>query len=65
MRLAGARLESELLPLLCHNAARLSTALGHCRAKEKVEKVTETSVPTVKPKRKTRKPVINSLPLAA
>jgi IclR family KDG regulon transcriptional repressor len=65
MRLAGDRLESELLPLLCYNAARLSTALGHCRAKEKVEKVTESSVPTVEPKRKTRKPVINSLPLAA
>lgn len=28
MRLSGARLETELLPLLCQNAARLSNALG-------------------------------------
>lgn len=34
MRLAGTRLENELLPLLCKSAARLSTVLGHCRAEK-------------------------------
>jgi len=31
MRLAGARLENELLPLVCQCAARLSRVLGDCR----------------------------------
>jgi DNA-binding IclR family transcriptional regulator len=53
MRLSGARLENELLPLLCLSSSRLSTALGHCRKKEAA---TEISPPTVKP-RKPRKPV--------
>lgn len=34
MRLAGNRLENELLPLLCQSASRLSLVLGHCRTKE-------------------------------
>lgn len=31
MRLAGTRLENELLPLVCQSALRLSIALGYCR----------------------------------
>jgi DNA-binding IclR family transcriptional regulator len=34
MRLAGFRLENELLPLVCHSAARFSALLGYCRTKE-------------------------------
>jgi len=34
MRLTGPRLENELLPLVCQNAARLSRALGGCRTHE-------------------------------
>jgi hypothetical protein len=34
MRLAGIRLENELIPLVCHSAARLSALLGYCRTKE-------------------------------
>jgi DNA-binding IclR family transcriptional regulator len=30
MRLAGARLENELIPLLCQSAVRLSISLGYC-----------------------------------
>ena len=52
MRLAGPRLKSDLLPLLCHNASCLSIAFGHCRAKEKT---VERSHQPVKPKRKPRK----------
>jgi hypothetical protein len=52
MRLAGTRLESELLPLVCQSAARLSSALGYCPAKEAIA---EISLPAPKPKRKTRR----------
>ena len=52
MRLSGTRIESELLPLLCLSASRLSTALGHGRTREAV---TEITPPKVKAKRKTRK----------
>jgi DNA-binding IclR family transcriptional regulator len=52
MRLAGSRLENELLPLVCQSAARLSLSLGYCRPKEAL---VEISLPTPKPKRKTRK----------
>ncbi len=62
MRLAGPRLKDELLPLLCRNAARLSAALGYCRAEERAA---EAALPAVTPQRKTRKPKMDSLPLAA
>jgi IclR family KDG regulon transcriptional repressor len=52
MRLAGPRLENELLPLLCQSALRLSSALGLCRTEKAL---TEISLPTPKPKIKTRK----------
>jgi len=53
MRLAGTRLENELLPLVCQTAARLSGLLGYCRSKEAFS---ENSLPAVKPELKTRKP---------
>jgi IclR family KDG regulon transcriptional repressor len=56
MRLAGPRLKSELIPLLCHSASRLSITLGHCQAKETGA---EISLPAVKPKLKTRKLEMN------
>jgi DNA-binding IclR family transcriptional regulator len=49
MRLAGTRLENELLPLLCQGAARLSTVLGYRRT-------AEPGLPPLKPKLKTKKP---------
>ena len=52
MRLAGTRLENELLPLLCQSASRLSISLGHRRT-EKAR--TEPSLPAPKPKRKSRR----------
>jgi len=52
MRLAGSRLENELLPLLCQSAARLSISLGYCRTETTL---TEISLQTSKPKRKIRK----------
>ena len=51
MRLAGTRLENELLPLVCQSASRLSSTLGHCRTKEAL---TQISQPTPKPKKKSR-----------
>lgn len=53
MRLAGTRLENELLPLLCRSAAGLSGLLGHCRTEKEL---TETILQPPKPKAKTRKP---------
>lgn len=52
MRLAGTRLENELLPLLCQSAACFSIALGHCRTKEAL---TEITLQAPKPKKKSRK----------
>ena len=51
MRLAGQRLTTELLPLLCSSAERLSAALGYCR---NTKVLAEISVQPPKPKRKTR-----------
>jgi DNA-binding IclR family transcriptional regulator len=51
MRLAGTRLENELLPLLCQSASRLSIALGYCRTKESCA---EIGVQPPKPTRKAR-----------
>jgi IclR family KDG regulon transcriptional repressor len=52
MRLAGSRLKNELIPLLCDSASSLSTVLGYCRAEERAADI---SLPTAKPKRRTRK----------
>jgi len=52
MRLAGSRLKNELLPLVCQSAERLSCSLGYCRTEETL---TQVSLQTTKPKRKTRK----------
>lgn len=52
MRLAGTRLEQELVPLVCQSALRLSVSLGYCRAGEILP---ETSLQSPEPKRKTRK----------
>jgi DNA-binding IclR family transcriptional regulator len=51
MRLAGPRLENELLPLVCQSAARVSRALGYCRISEPS---LQSPLPT--PKITTRKP---------
>ncbi|MFA7402580.1 MAG: IclR family transcriptional regulator [Pelobacteraceae bacterium] len=51
MRLAGARLENDLLPLLCQSAARLSTALGHCENKKTAAEVCPQAA---KPKKRSR-----------
>jgi len=53
MRLAGARLNNELLPLVRQSASRLSNVLGYIRTREKS---IETGLPTPIPKRKTRSP---------
>lgn len=52
MRLAGTRLENELLPLLCQSASRLSLVLGHCRTKEALAVI---NLQPSKPKINTRK----------
>ncbi|MBK5276048.1 MAG: IclR family transcriptional regulator [Desulfuromonadales bacterium] len=52
MRLSGLRLENELLPLLCQSAKSFSNALGNCRTEAAL---TEISLQSPKPKRKTRK----------
>ena len=52
MRLAGTRLENELLPLVCQGASRLSIALGYDHTKKALA---EISLPTPKPKRKSRR----------
>jgi DNA-binding IclR family transcriptional regulator len=53
MRLAGSRLENELLPLLCQGAARLSTVLGYRRTRGLI---TEPGLQPLKPKVLTKKP---------
>jgi DNA-binding IclR family transcriptional regulator len=50
MRLAGPRLEIELLPLLCQSASRLSSSLGYCPSGEMSA---STSPQPPKSKRKT------------
>jgi DNA-binding IclR family transcriptional regulator len=53
MRLAGIRLEKELLPLVCQSALRLSRILGHYQTQGTLA---EISLQPSKPKIKTRKP---------
>jgi DNA-binding IclR family transcriptional regulator len=53
MRLAGTRLENELLPLLCQSAARLSRFLGNCRSETAL---TEAGLQPQKSKGKASKP---------
>jgi IclR family transcriptional regulator, KDG regulon repressor len=54
MRLSASLIENELLPLLCHSAARLSTLLGYCRTEEAI---TGPGLQPSKPRINTRKPV--------
>jgi DNA-binding IclR family transcriptional regulator len=51
MRLAGTRLEQELVPLVCQSALRLSCALGYCST---LESIAEPVLQAPKPKRKIR-----------
>lgn len=60
MRLAGARLKSELIPLICHSASRFSRKLGQYRPKEVL---TKPSQPASKTKTISRK-VIEKKPVA-
>ena len=53
MRLAGTRLEDELLPLLCQSASRLSRELGYYQAEEAVPKIKQQKHP---PKKKIKMP---------
>ncbi|OGU15140.1 MAG: hypothetical protein A2076_15775 [Geobacteraceae bacterium GWC2_53_11] len=52
IRLAGSRLERELIPLVCLSASRLSTALGYSLAGKVFPAI---STPPPKPQRKVRK----------
>jgi len=54
MRLAGARLEGELIPLLCRSAAQLSGLLGYCMSEKAPA---GPALQSLKPKTGTRKPV--------
>jgi len=55
MRLAGPRLENELLPLVCQSAAHLSRLLGDCRTQGALTEISlQPPLPT--PKKASRKP---------
>lgn len=59
MRLAGTRLENELIPLVCQSAARLSTSLGYCRTREVVSGITlQPPKPALKTKKHATKPYV-------
>jgi DNA-binding IclR family transcriptional regulator len=55
MRLAGPRLENELLPLVCQSAANVSRVLGHCRTQGAHTEIS-LQPPLLIPKITTRKP---------
>jgi IclR family KDG regulon transcriptional repressor len=57
MRLAGTRLEKELLPFLCQSASRLSSSLGYYRTKKALAEINlQPLKPTIKVKTLGTKP---------
>jgi IclR family KDG regulon transcriptional repressor len=48
MRLAGTRLENELLPLVCQSASRLSVVLGYCRTEEALSEISRQTPKSMK-----------------
>jgi len=59
MRLETARIETELVPLICQTAARLSATLGFCRTKEEAAGISlQTEMPEIKRRKTDIKPYI-------